>query len=126
MRTATLTNVDRAEYGTIIVDLDLLDKQIVWLAGLSEGFFSAERQGLLNLLGGIVDLADTLDADEVWEELGTIPVNDDGIIQEAFHHFPAGTNRETIWQWFEEEFGLSVHDLMFKKEAPDEARNPLP
>ena len=85
MRTATLTNVDRAEYGTIIVDLDLLDKQIVWLAGLSEGFFSAERQGLLNLLGGIVDLAD-LSPCTCWEDSDSIenttcPIH--GIVKET-------------------------------------------
>lgn len=53
---ATLTNLDRAEYGTITVDLDLLSRQITWLAGL--GISSPERDGILNLLEGIQDLAD--------------------------------------------------------------------
>lgn len=55
MRTATLTNLDRAEYGTITVNLDLLDKQITWL---SCQFKTEMREGLLNLLGGIMDLTD--------------------------------------------------------------------
>jgi len=53
---ATLANLDRAEYGTIIVDLDLLSRQITWLAGL--GISNPERDGILNLLEGIQDLAD--------------------------------------------------------------------
>jgi hypothetical protein len=61
-RTATLMNCDRAEYGTISVDLDLLSRQIIWLAGL--GISSPERDGILNLLEGIQDLADPLEDGE--------------------------------------------------------------
>ncbi len=62
MRTVTLTNVDRHEYGVITVDLDLLREQLAWLENLP-GYDTCvpiceEREGLLNLLGGIVDLAD--------------------------------------------------------------------
>jgi hypothetical protein len=60
MRTATLTNVDRAEYGVITVDLDLLKDQINWLSTMP---LCDEREGLLNLLGGIADLADPEDED---------------------------------------------------------------
>ena len=60
MRTATLTNVDRAEYGVITVDLDLLKEQINWLSARP---VCEEREGLLNLLGGIADLTDPED----WE-----------------------------------------------------------
>lgn len=64
-KTATLTNLDRSEYGTITVDLDLLKKQFAWLENLP-GFDSCvpiceEREGLLNLLGGIMDLADPIE-----------------------------------------------------------------
>jgi hypothetical protein len=61
-RGATLMNCDRAEYGTITVDLDLLSRQIIWLAGL--GISSPERDGILNLLEGIQDLADPLEEEE--------------------------------------------------------------
>ncbi len=57
-REATLTNLDRAEYGVITVDLDLLDSQIAWLTGIP---ICDEREGILNLLGGITDLADPPD-----------------------------------------------------------------
>ena len=50
-----LENVDRIEYGVVTVDVGLLQKQAAWLAGMPE---CDEREGLLNLLGGIVDLAD--------------------------------------------------------------------
>jgi hypothetical protein len=61
MRTITLINVDRPEYGVITVDLDLLKDQINWLCTLPAG---DEREGLLNLLGGIVDLADPEESEE--------------------------------------------------------------
>ncbi len=65
MRTVTLTNVDRSEYGVITVDLDLLREQLAWLENLP-GYDTCvpicdEREGLLNLLGGIFDLADPED-----------------------------------------------------------------
>jgi hypothetical protein len=56
MRTATLINVDRPEYGVITVDLDLLKDQINWLSTMPG---CDEREGLLNLLGGIADLEDS-------------------------------------------------------------------
>ncbi len=67
-RTATLTNLDRSEYGTVTVDLDLLEKQIAWLENLP-GFDTCipqceEREGILNLLGGIMDLADSIEEAE--------------------------------------------------------------
>lgn len=36
-----------------------------------------------------------------WDDLGDIPVDDDGYILEPFRHFPCGTFREDIWRWFE-------------------------
>ncbi len=61
MRTATLANVDRAEYGVITVDLDLLRDQINWLSTMP---VCEEREGLLNLFGGIADLAEPEDQEE--------------------------------------------------------------
>jgi hypothetical protein len=67
-RTVTLMNCDRAEYGVITVDLDLLGNQIAWLESLP-GLNTCvpecqEWEGLLNLLGGIMDLADPLENEE--------------------------------------------------------------
>jgi hypothetical protein len=58
---------------------------------------------------------DAKDYKALWADLGDVPVNDDGDIEEEWLGFPAGTDREEIWQWFEEEFGISVaEDLMYR------------
>ncbi len=52
----------------------------------------------------------------LWAELGDIPTNEDMEIETQFLHFEVGTDAETIWHWFEEEFDLSVaEDLMYAK-----------
>ena len=47
-----------------------------------------------------------------WDELGNIPVNDDGIIQESFLWWPKGTDREYIWHWFDDKYPGGVKKLM--------------
>lgn len=47
-----------------------------------------------------------------WDELGDIPVDDDGIIQESFLWWPKGTDREDIWRWFDEKYPGGVKKLM--------------
>ena len=47
-----------------------------------------------------------------WNELGDIPVNNDGIIQESFLWWPKGTDREDIWHWFDEKYPGGVAKLM--------------
>lgn len=49
-------------------------------------------------------------------ELGDIPVNDDGIIQESFLWWPKGTDREDIWHWFDEKYSGGVIKLMGLKD----------
>lgn len=50
----------------------------------------------------------------LWELLGEILINNNDEIEEPFLHFESGTNRFKIWQWFEEEFDVSVvEDLMY-------------
>lgn len=107
----TLTNVNRSEYGVVTIDLGSLIKQMAWLAGLGLSLCD-EQEGLLNLLGAIRDLGDPDSIDELWDQLGDTPVDDEGRIQEVFRHFPVGTDREDIWHWFEAEYGVSVADLM--------------
>lgn len=44
------------------------------------------------------------------------PITDDNTLDEPFLHFPAGTPRDRVWRWYEDYFGVSVHDdLMFPK-----------
>lgn len=56
----------------------------------------------------------------LWEEFGDVPMNPClETIEQPWHRFPAGTHREAIWHWFEEEFHISVaKDLMYD-ETPD-------
>ena len=52
---------------------------------------------------------------ELWNQLGDIPVNNDDEIEEDFLDFPVGTDKFEIWHWFDEQCpnGLAK-DLMFK------------
>lgn len=50
---------------------------------------------------------------KLWEDLGDIPVNDDGEIEEKFLDFEVGIDREEIWYWFEEQNpNFSVYKAM--------------
>jgi hypothetical protein len=53
------------------------------------------------------------EAIELWSKLGDIPVDDNEELEEVFEHFPIGTGKFEIWQWFEDEFDISVFDLMY-------------
>ena len=64
-------------------------------------------------IGELVELmrpSETLET--FWNELGDIPVDDDGIIQESFLWWPKGTDREDIWRWFDEKYPGGVAKLM--------------
>ena len=50
-----------------------------------------------------------------WNELGDIPVDDDGIIQESFLWWPKGTDRKDILRWFDEKYPGGVAKLKFLK-----------
>ena len=53
-------------------------------------------------------------AKKLWKDFGNVPMNPETeCIEEEWNGIPAGTHREEIWHWFEEEFDLSVaEDLM--------------
>lgn len=61
--------------------------------------------------------------EDLWLEFGDIPMNPClEIIEQPWHGFPAGTHRETIWHWFEDEFEISVaEDLMYPDSEPEKA-----
>lgn len=52
------------------------------------------------------------DWEKFWEELGDVPVDEDGRLEEPFYGFPVGTDREEVWHWIEGTFGISVGRLM--------------
>lgn len=53
------------------------------------------------------------EAEEYWERLGNVLVNEDDEIEEEFDGYPPGTNKLEIWFDIEERFNVSVaKDLM--------------
>ncbi len=47
---------------------------------------------------------------EIWDELESVPINDNEEIEREWREFPRGTHRQEIWHWFEETFNLSIGD----------------
>lgn len=52
--------------------------------------------------------------ENLWLEFGDVPMNPETeCIEEEWNGFAAGTQREEIWEWFEDFYGISVaKDLM--------------
>ena len=51
---------------------------------------------------------------QFWEEFADIPMNPETeCIEESFLGFPAGTNREEIWRWFDERYSKGVAYLLY-------------
>ena len=51
---------------------------------------------------------------KLWQEFGAVPMDPDTeCLEEEWHGFPAETNREDIWHWFEHELHISVTELMY-------------
>lgn len=63
-------------------------------------------------------------AQTLWRQLGNIPVDDNGVLEENWLHFEAGTDREEVWQWFEAELNVAVHSLMFRERAAEPMDEP--
>lgn len=86
------------------------------VVGMEEG--SLNRKEIAALLDALTDI-DTLterDAhlEELWAGLEDVPMNPDTEKTEAdFYHFPAGTDREDIWRWFDERHSKGVAYLLY-------------
>lgn len=53
---------------------------------------------------------------QLWAELTDIPMNPDTERMEAqFLHFPAGTEREDIWHWFDERYSKGIVSLLYSE-----------
>lgn len=51
----------------------------------------------------------------LWKDFGNVPFNPDAeTIEEDFLSFPAGTDREEIWHWFDERHSKGVAYLLYK------------
>ena len=49
--------------------------------------------------------------DYLWE-LGNIPVDKDGYLEEPFYQFDVGDDREMVWHWLEDKFDITIGDIL--------------
>jgi len=55
---------------------------------------------------------------ELWTKLGDISVNnEDETIDEPFHIWEAGTPREEVWHWFDQQFEHGLYKHIFGEES---------
>lgn len=58
--------------------------------------------------------------EQLWAEFGDVPMNPETEeIEAPFLCFPAGTNREEVWEWFDERYSRGVAKLMLVGEPKD-------
>lgn len=64
----------------------------------------------------VADLSDE-NLEELWALLGDVPMDPRTERMEfSFLHFPAGTEREAIWHWFDERYSKGVAALLYGTE----------
>ena len=58
--------------------------------------------------------------ERLWAEFGDVPMNPETEeIEAQFLCFPAGTNREEVWEWFDERYSRGVAKLLLVGEPKD-------
>ena len=58
--------------------------------------------------------------ERLWAEFGDVPMNPETEeIEAPFLCFPAGTNREEVWEWFDERYSRGVAKLLLVGEPKD-------
>lgn len=56
------------------------------------------------------------DIEELWDEFGDIPMNPETEkIESSWNGFPAGTDREDVWRWFDKMHPKGVHYLLYER-----------
>lgn len=76
-----------------------------------------------------MDTLQTRDAklEQLWGEFADIPMNPETEkMEEPFLHFPAGTDREDIWSWFDERHSKGVVYLLYGTEPKYSLKNMAP
>lgn len=62
--------------------------------------------------------------EELWDEFADVPMNHETEkMEEPFLHFPAGTDREEIWRWFDERHSKGVVYLLYGSEPKYSLKN---
>lgn len=65
--------------------------------------------------------------EQLWDEFADIPMNPETEkMEEPFLHFPAGTDREEIWHWFDERHSKGVVYLLYGTEPKYSLKNMAP
>lgn len=65
--------------------------------------------------------------ERLWGEFADVPMNPETEeMEEPFLHFPAGTNREEIWRWFDERHSKGVVYLLYGTDAKYSLKNMMP
>ena len=65
--------------------------------------------------------------ERLWAELADVPMDPETEeMEEPFLHFPAGTNREEIWRWFDERHSKGVVYLLYGTDAKYSIKNMMP
>lgn len=60
--------------------------------------------------------------EKLWKQFGDIPMNPDTEkMEESFMDFPAGTDREEIWHWFDERHSKGVAYLLCNEDVSNAA-----
>lgn len=58
---------------------------------------------------------------KLWQQFADVPMNPETeCIEEPYLHFPAGTNREKIWHWFDTRYSKGVSALLYGDETEKE------
>lgn len=61
-----------------------------------------------------------LDIKDYWESFGDVPMDPETeTIEQPWGIFPAGTEKEEIWHWFEREFSIPVSELLYNIDGVD-------
>ena len=60
--------------------------------------------------------------EKLWKQFGDVPMNPDTEkMEEPFMDFPAGTDREEIWHWFDERHSKGVAYLLCNEDVSNAA-----
>lgn len=73
--------------------------------------YNATLESAYEMISKTITLNDDV-LESLWKSFGEIPVDDDGVTEEDFIGYPAGTHREEIWHWFDEHHTKGVASLM--------------
>ncbi len=76
-----------------------------------------------------IDTLQTRDAklERLWAEFADVPMDPETEeMEEPFLHFPAGTNREEIWHWFDERHSKGTVYLLYGTEPKYSLKNMAP